>query len=101
MSGSIDYSVLVDLAADIVNECQAGNVSQTLNITGACETVELPSTDPAIASIVYNTPSPDYLFFYEEPVPEYEGVLLTTQPRIRAADIAVSIFIELFFVYCI
>ena len=90
VSDSIDYSSLVQLASNIVNECQVGNVSQTLNITGGCKTVELPSTDPSVASIKYNTPSPDHLFFYSKPVADYEGILLTTQPKIRAADISVS-----------
>lgn len=59
-------------------------------MTGACETVEVPSTDPEVSAIVYNTPSPDHLFFGSVPVPKYEGVQLQMQPRIRVADITVS-----------
>lgn len=95
MPNSIDYDTLIELTSEIVNECQVGNISETLNITGACETVELPSTDPSVASIVYNTPSPDHLFFYNKPEAEYEGVLLKKQPKIRAADIAVCLILEM------
>lgn len=59
-------------------------------MTGACERVEVPSTDPEDPAVVYNTPSPDHLFFSSVPAPKYEGVQLRIQPNIRAADIAVS-----------
>jgi hypothetical protein len=91
-SNTIDYSALLELAANIVNECQVGNISDSFNVSGGCETVEVPSSDPEVASIVYNTPSPDHLFFVSKPVPEYEGVLLKTQPKIRAEDISVSYY---------
>ncbi|XP_053372863.1 fibrocystin-L-like [Mercenaria mercenaria] len=92
---SIDYSALTEIAANIVNECQVGNVSETLNVTGGCETVEVPSSDPDVASIVYNTPTPDHLYFAKEPVPEYEGVQLKKQPKIRAADISSNVVTDL------
>ncbi|KAL4228989.1 Fibrocystin-L [Mactra antiquata] len=88
VSNSISYDDLINLASDIVNECQVGNVSETLNTTGGCETVELPSTDPEVSSIIYETPSPDHLFFSDSPEIEYEGVPLRTAPRIRAADVS-------------
>lgn len=88
-SNPISYDQLFQLASDMVNECQLGNVSDTLNITGGCQSVEVPSEDPEIGSIKYSTPSPDHLFFFKEAEPEYEGVLLKEQPKIRAADISV------------
>jgi hypothetical protein len=92
-SNSIDYSKLTEIASSIVNECQVGNVSESLNVTGGCETVQVPATDPASPTIVYNTPSPDHLYFVDKPEPEYEGVLLKKQPRIRVADVSVRCII--------
>ncbi|XP_060573258.1 fibrocystin-L-like isoform X2 [Ruditapes philippinarum] len=94
-SNSIDYSKLTEIASSIVNECQVGNVSESLNVTGGCETVQVPATDPASPTIVYNTPSPDHLYFVDKPEPEYEGVLLKKQPRIRVADISDNVITEL------
>jgi hypothetical protein len=87
----IDHSSLLKLAVNIVNECQAGNVSHTLNITGKCKTVEYPSTDLDVASIKYVLPTPHHLYFHTKPVADYEGILLITQPKVRVADISVSI----------
>ena len=91
MSDSISYDQLFELASEMVNECQVGNISDTLNITGGCETVAVPSDDPAVGTVTYNTPSPDHLFFNKEPLSEYEGVPLKQQPKIRAADLTVSL----------
>jgi hypothetical protein len=82
---------LLKLAVNIVNECQAGDVSQTLKITGSCKTVEYPTADPSVASIKYVLPTPHHLFFHTKPVAGYEGILLITQPKVRVADISVSI----------
>lgn len=95
VSDSIDYTQLLELASELVNECQVGNISHTLNMTGGCETVELPSTDPSVGTIVYHTPSPDHMFFYTEPEPLYEGVPLKNQPKIRVADISNNVITEL------
>ena len=51
--------------------------------------MQVPSTDSDQPPIVYNTPSPDRINFVDELVPEYEGVLLKSQPRIRAFDVSV------------
>ncbi|XP_060603397.1 fibrocystin-L-like isoform X3 [Ruditapes philippinarum] len=91
----IDHSSLLKLAVNIVNECQAGNVSQTLNITGKCKTVEYPSTDLDVASIKYVLPTPHHLFFHTKPVADYEGILLITQPKVRVADISNNVVTEL------
>ena len=90
MSDSLDYSSLLELAAEIVSECQVGDISSSFNISGGCNSVTVPSSDPDAEAIVYNTPSPDHLVFTVEPVPEYEGVPLQSQPIIQAVDISVS-----------
>ncbi|XP_045210443.2 fibrocystin-L-like isoform X2 [Mercenaria mercenaria] len=84
---SIDYTSLTEIAANIVNECQVGNISESFNVTGFCESVSLPSLDSEIASVEYSAPTPDHLFIFEEPVSMYEGILLQTQPKLRVADI--------------
>ena len=91
VSSPIDYTALLELAADIVNECQVGNITASLNISGACNSVTVPSSDPSDEAIVYNTPSPDHLVMSREPVAEYEGVPLRRQPKIQAVDLSVSI----------
>ena len=91
VSSPMDYSALLELAAEIVSECQVGDISSSLNISGGCNSVTVPSSDPSAEAIVYNTPTPDHLVFTVEPVPEYEGVPLKTQPKIQAVDLSVSI----------
>ena len=95
MSGSLDYSSLLELAAEIVSECQVGDISSSFNISGGCNSVTVPSSDPDAEAIVYNTPSPDHLVFTVEPVPEYEGVPLHSQPIIQAVDISVSCWLHI------
>ena len=94
VSSPIDYTALLELAADIVNECQVGNITASLNISGACNSVTVPSSDPSDEAIVYNTPSPDHLVMTREPVAEYEGVPLRRQPKIQAVDLSVCIINE-------
>ncbi|XP_053388767.1 fibrocystin-L-like isoform X2 [Mercenaria mercenaria] len=84
---SIDYLALTDLVSIIVNECQLGNISNILGETIVCGIIEFPSDDSEMVSIVYNNQKPHHLYFYDEPEPEYEGVLLKTQPKLRAVDI--------------
>ena len=91
VSSPIDYTALLELAADIVNECQVGDITASLNISGACNSVTVPSSDPSDEAIVYNTPSPDHLVMTVEPMAEYEGVPLRRQPKIQAVDLSVSI----------
>jgi hypothetical protein len=62
-----------------------------LNTSAVCETVSLASSDPSEETIVYNIPVPDHLFFYAEPKPVFEGLLLETQPKIRVADVSVRL----------
>ena len=90
VSDTLDYSSLLELAAEIVSECQVGNISSSFNISGGCNSVTVPSSDSSSEPIIYNTPTPDHLMFAVEPEPEYEGVPLRTQPKIRVRDVAVS-----------
>lgn len=87
---SLDHSKLLGIAADIVNECQVGSLSESFNITGECENVYVPSIDTGEQSIVYNTPSPHQLFLSEHPEAKYEGSPLQKQPKIRVSDLSVS-----------
>ncbi|XP_052286416.1 fibrocystin-L-like [Dreissena polymorpha] len=91
----ITYENLLAFTTALVNECQLGNVSQTLNVSGSCESIQLPSTDPAIGTIVYNTPTPDHLFFQTSLKATYEGALLSRQPRIQVATINDIVITEL------
>ena len=90
VSDTLDYSSLLELAAEIVSECQVGNISSSFNISGGCNSVTVPSSDSSAEPIVYSTPTPDHLMFATELEPEYEGVPLRIHPRIRVRDIAVS-----------
>ncbi|XP_053372850.1 fibrocystin-L-like [Mercenaria mercenaria] len=87
LQDTIEFSDLVVIASNIVNECQLGNFSQALNTTITCETVGLQTDELGTGYIIYNAVPPDYLFFFEEPEADYEDALLKTQPKIRAADI--------------
>ncbi|XP_053372849.1 fibrocystin-L-like [Mercenaria mercenaria] len=87
LSDTVEFSELVLIASSIVSECQLGNLSHALNTTITCETVGLQTDELGTGYIIYNTVTPDYLFFYEEPEADYEDALLKTQPKIRAADI--------------
>ena len=89
MSNSLDNDALLDLASEIVNECQVGNLSSSLNLTGSCESVEVPSASASDELIVYETPQPDQLVFTVGVTPKYENVPLMTQPKIQAIDLQV------------
>ena len=90
VSDTLDYSSLLELAADIVSECQVGDISSSFNISGGCNSVTVPAGDLGEEPIVYSTPTPDHLMFDTELEPEYEGVPLKIHPKIRVRDIAVS-----------
>ncbi|XP_052805044.1 fibrocystin-L-like isoform X2 [Mya arenaria] len=94
-SDNIDLNQLYNFASEIVNECQAGNISASFNVSGSCESVSVPSADPEEGTIVYGTPSPTYLYFHTELSPEYETMPLTVQPKVRAADISDLVVVEL------
>ena len=85
----MDNSALQDLALELVNECQAGDLSSSLNMTGSCESVEVPGESASDDSIVYETPQPDRLVFTVAADPKYENVPLRVQPKIQAIDIQV------------
>ncbi|KAL4228553.1 Fibrocystin-L [Mactra antiquata] len=95
VSGTLDYATLLQIASDLVNECQVGNISETLNITGSCEQVQIVSDSLGEDPIVYNTPSPDHLFFHTTLQAEFEGSTFVRQPKIRAADISNAVVTEL------
>ena len=73
-----------------MNECQVGDLQSSLNLTGNCETVEVPAESASDELIIYSTPQPDRLVFTEGVVPEYEMVPLRTQPKIQALDLQVG-----------
>jgi hypothetical protein len=87
----VSYATQTELLSLIVNECQLGNISNILKGNVECGKIELSSHDYEIGSFVYSSQSPSYLYSYDEPESEYEGVLLKTQPKIRAIDINVSL----------
>ena len=89
MSDSLDNTDLLNIASEIVNECQVGDLSESLNMTGSCESVEVPAESASDDVIVYNTPQVDQLVFTVDAVPKYETVPLLTQPKIQAIDISV------------
>ena len=74
-----------------MNECQVGDLQSSLNLTGNCETVEVPAPSASDDLIVYSTPQPDQLVFTVGVVPEYENVPLQTQPKIQAIDVQVCL----------
>ena len=94
LQDTVIYSTLAELVSLIVNECQLGNISNVLNGYATCETIEFPSNDLERTSVAYSSQSPSHLYFFDEPEPEYEGVLLKTQPKIRAVDIDVGQLID-------
>ena len=87
---SLTYEELLLKASQIVNECQAGNVSATLNITGSCQSVTVPPVNLGETEVTYSTPSPDRLIFHAAPQASYEGKPLQIQPVVHAVDIGVS-----------
>ena len=89
-TSTLTYDDLTNIASDLMNECQVGNISSTLNISGTCESVELSSQDAEIDSILYVPLTPDHLVVLEQPLSIREGLLLTTQPKLRVADVAVN-----------
>ena len=90
MSDSLDTNTLNNLATDLVNECQVGDLQSSLNLTGSCESVEVPAASASDDLIIYSTPQPDQLVFTVGVVPEYETVPLNTQPKIQAIDLQVG-----------
>ena len=67
-------------------------MSNILDITGGCESVEVPSEGADAEKVIYSTPSPVRLVFTKAPVPKYEGVPLRTQPKVQAVNVNVSIY---------
>ena len=96
VSDSLDTSTLQNLASDLVNECQVGDLQASLNLTGSCESVEVPANSAEDDLIVYSTPQPDQLVFTVTAEPEYENVPLKTQPKIQAIDLQVCCLPYLF-----
>jgi hypothetical protein len=94
---TLSYDDLTQIAADLVNECQVGDISSAFNISGSCESVVLPSLDTEIDSIEYIPQTPDHLIVVEQPSATQEGILLTVQPKLRVADIGVYVSIYLFY----
>ena len=86
MPDSFDIASLLNLASDIVNECQIGDLKVSLNLTGICESVEVPAVSANDSLIIYGTPRPERLVFTVEPVPDYENVPLKIQPKLQAVD---------------
>lgn len=85
-SDTLSTAVLLYLASEIVNECQVGNLSASLNVAGSCTTVEVPAASASEDLIVYTPQRPDHLVFTIGVRPSYENVLLHIQPKIQAVD---------------
>ena len=90
-SDSLSQEAIIGISANIINECQAGNVSASLNISGACETVSVPASSASDSGATYSTPSLSRLVFHTEATAHFEGKTLRTQPTIQAVDAQVRL----------
>ncbi|XP_069121982.1 fibrocystin-L-like [Argopecten irradians] len=95
-SSDLSQTQLQNISATLVSEVQLGNISQVVQLTVVGVAVVEPLPTPGSTEWSSTTTDSPYtvvveassMRFNPAPVPEYEGVILKTQPKIQVLDAA-------------